>query len=62
MGAVFDGRAEREERAAFVEGEDLGALRRVLKKLTREEREKRRFAGAGRPEHQRVPDVADVEV
>ena len=62
MGAVFDGRAEREERPAFVEGEDLGALGRVLKKLTREEREKRRFPGAGRSEHERVPDVADVEV
>ena len=62
VGTTVDGGAEREERATLVEGKDLRALRRVLKKLTRQERQERRFAGARRPEHQRVPDVADVEV
>ena len=47
------------DRAPEIEGEDLGS--RVAAELQRHEREENRFARPGRPDHQRVADIADVE-
>ena len=51
---------QREQRAALVEGCDARVP--VAPELRRDQREKRRFAGAGRPEDERVADVGDVEI
>jgi hypothetical protein len=45
--------------AAFVEQDDLRVL--VAAELERQHRQQHRFAGAGRADHDRVADVADME-
>ena len=47
------------DRPAEVEGKDLGA--RIPAELQRHQREQYGFAGTGRTDHQRMPDVPDVE-
>ncbi len=49
----------RPDRAAEVEGEDLCI--RIAPKLKRDEREQHGLASAGRPDDQRVADVADMQ-
>ena len=46
-------------RAAKIEREDLGV--RIAAKLERHQRQQHRFAGAGRSDHQRMADIADVK-
>ena len=46
-------------RAAEIEGENLGAS--VPAELQRHQRQQHRFAGAGRTNHERVTDIADME-
>ena len=47
------------DRAAEVEGEDLGAG--VAAELQRHQRQQHRFAGAGRADDERMADIADME-
>ncbi len=47
------------DRAAEVEGEDLGV--RITAELQRHQREQHRFASAGRTHHQRMADIADMQ-
>ena len=53
------GERGRPDRAAEIEGEDLGA--RIAAELQRHQRQQHGLAGAGRTDHQRVADVADME-
>ena len=47
------------DRAAEVEGEHLRA--RIAAELQRHQREQHRLARAGRADHQRMPDIADMQ-
>ena len=51
---------QRVQRQALIEREERHA--RIAPELRGEHREMRRLARAGRPEHQRVADVADVQI
>jgi hypothetical protein len=47
------------DRAAEIEGEDLRA--RIAAELQRHERQQHGLAGAGRPDDQRMADIADMK-
>ena len=47
------------DRAAEIEGEDLSA--RIAAELQRHQRQQHRLAGAGRTDHQRMADIADMQ-
>ena len=53
------GERGRADRAAEIEGEDLGAG--IAAELQRHQREQHALAGAGRADDQRVADIADME-
>ena len=58
MPVAAHGQRRRADRAAKIESEDLGAG--IAPKLQGHECQQHRLAGAGRPDDQSVPDVADM--
>ena len=59
MPVAAHGERGRADRAAEIEGKDLGS--RVAPELQRHQRQQHALAGAGRSDHEGVPDVADVQ-